>query len=101
MVAEAGEIVIEAVAPAETVKLLLVTGVSPEGEAGMFVLPEEKRRRVAEGAVPLPAPVPMSRVVVPCRVAVPELSATVTFRWAGRPDVELLPTLSWVLTTGC
>src|SRR2546426_420744 len=42
----------------------------------------------------------MSKVTVPTRVPVPEVSATVTFLLAASPTVELLPKLSWVLITG-
>ena len=63
-------------------------------------VPTESIRKLVNVAVPLPAAVPMSRVLVPWSGPVPLLRLTVTFRLLGKPNVELLPNESCALTTG-
>ena len=50
--------------------------------------------------MPLPAAVPMSSVVVPDNVPLPEERVTVTSLLAGKPAEEKLPNRSCVLSTG-
>src|SRR5688572_17399862 len=56
--------------------------------------------RLVKATVPLPAPVPISSILVPDKVPLPEVRLTVTNLLAGNPALEKLPKRSWVLSTG-
>ena len=89
-------------APGLTVKMLLRPEVKPLALAvSCLSAPRMSIRRSVKAAVPLPAPTPMSRVVVPWSGPVPELRVTVSGRLAGKPLLESLPKVSCDLTTGC
>ena len=64
-------------------------------------LPAALTVRPENVTVPLPAPVPMSRLAVPWSEPVPALSVSVTVLLAPIPTVESLPYASRVFTTGC
>ena len=64
-------------------------------------LPAVSIRKLLNVAIPLPAPVPRSRLVVPCNGPVPLVKLSATVRLDGKPLLESLPNASWLLTTGC
>src|SRR6185369_5251061 len=63
-------------------------------------LPAVSIWRSVKATVPLPAAEPISSVLVPDNVPLPEVSVTVTSLLAGNPAEEKLPNRSWVLSTG-
>ena len=72
-----------------TVKAALTSLVKPDALAvSCLPAPAESIRKLVNVAVPLPAAVPMSRVLVPWSGPVPLLRLTVTFRLLGKPYVE-------------
>src|SRR2546425_4387635 len=87
--------------PALTVKTPLTALTKPLALAVSWSLvPAASSRRLVKLAVPLPAAVPMSRLVAPCKAPAPLVRLTFTFRLAGKPTAELFPKASWLLTTG-
>src|ERR1044071_832293 len=85
-----------------TVKTLLKALLKPEALAvSCLLVPAASTRRSVKEAEPLPAAVPMSKVVVPCSGPVPEVKASVTGRLAGKPVLETFPNWSRVATMGC
>ena len=90
-----------AAGPGFTAKAALRPVFSPEALAvSCLLVPAESIRKSLNTAVPLPAAVPRSRVVVPWSGPVPVLKLTITGRLAGRPAVVTLPNWSWVWITG-
>ena len=84
-----------------TVKMLERALVRPAALASNCLLvPAESTRKSVKLIRPLPALVPMSRLVVPNRGPVPEARATVTLLLLGRPTTELFPKRSRVQRTG-
>src|SRR6266567_3743597 len=65
-----------------------------------LLVPAESISKSLQLTTPLPAPVPMSRLVVPKSGPVPLLRVNVTVRLAGKPLVESLPNWSRLRTTG-
>ena len=59
-----------------------------------LLLPAASMRKLLKLTVPLPALVPMSKVVVPCSGPVPLLKLKLTLRLAPTPVVLLLPKAS-------
>ena len=57
-------------------------------------VPAASISRLLNAAVPLPAAVPISAVVVPCKGPLPPLKAIATLRLAGRPEAERFPNAS-------
>src|SRR5207249_6419069 len=57
-------------------------------------------RKLLNVAIPFPAPVPISMLVVPCNGPVPEVRAKVRTLLAESPLTELLPNWSRLRTTG-
>jgi len=89
-------------APGFTVKKTLVALLNPLALAvSCLLVPTESMRRSVKATEPFPAAVPMSRVVVPWRVPVPLVRATVTLRFEGKPVAELFPNASRDLSEGC
>src|SRR5204863_2708812 len=90
-----------AAGPTLTVKAALTALGRPEPLA-VSTLPEptESMRKLVNRAVPLPAAVPMSKVLVPWSGPVPLLRLTVTGILAGKPAAVLLPNWSSVRTIG-
>ena len=75
-----------------TVNTLLTAFVSPVALAvSLLLVPATSIRKFVNTAVPLPAAVPRSNVVVPCRGPVPPVSVRLTFRLLGKPEIELFP----------
>lgn len=62
--------------------------------ANCLFAPAASIRRFVNDTVPLPAPLPMSRLVVPWSGPVPAAKLTVTFKLAGKPTIELFPKAS-------
>ena len=73
---------------------LLTPLVKPLALAVSCLLPTESMRRFVNETVPLPALVPMSRLVVPSIEPDPLDRLALTFRLAGKPTVESLPKVS-------
>ena len=75
-----------------TVNTLLTAFVSPVALAvNLLLVPARSIRKFVNAAVPLPAAVPKSDVVVPCKGPAPLVSVRLTFKLAGRPEIELFP----------
>ncbi len=74
-----------------TLKLVLTVLVRPVALAVSCLLPTTSISRLVKAAVPFPADVPMSRLVVPCSDPVPEESVRLTGTLDARPETELLP----------
>ncbi len=90
-----------AAAPALTVNTTLVALRKPLALAvSCLFVPAISISRSVNKTAPLPAPVPMLSVVVPCNGPVPESRLAVTLRLPGKPTVELFPNWSWELITG-
>src|SRR6266704_4499329 len=88
-------------APGLTLKKLLSALVKPLAVAlNCLLVPAESISKSLQLTTPLPAPVPMSRFVVPKSGPVPLARAKVTVRLAGKPLVESLPNWSRLRTTG-
>ena len=84
-----------------TLKKLLRPLVKPLAVAlNCLLVPAESISKSLQLTTPLPAPVPMSRLVVPKRRPVPLARVKVTVWLAGRPLVESLPNWSRLRTTG-
>ena len=84
-----------------TLNKLLSALVKPlELAVSCFALPARSICRLVNVTRPLPAFVPMSRLVSPNNAPVPELSVMVTSRLAGKPTAESLPNWSWLLSAG-
>src|SRR6266567_4165418 len=84
-----------------TLKKLLRPLVKPLVVAlNCLLVPAESISKSLQLTSPLPAPVPMSRLVVPKRKPVPLARVKVTVRLAGKPLVESLPNWSRLRTTG-
>src|ERR1044071_399605 len=89
-------------APALTPKLALTPLLIPLALAvSCLFAPTASISRSVNATTPLPALAPISRVVLPESGPLPALSVTATFKFAGRPTVELFPYWSWLATTGC
>ena len=90
-----------AAAPGLTLKKLLVPLAKPLALAVSCFAPSTSILKSVNAATPgVPAPLPMSTVVVPWSGPVPELKVTLSGRLAGRPLLELFPKLSCDCTTG-
>jgi hypothetical protein len=76
-------------------------GLPATADACSVFAPAESIDRPENAAVPFPAAVPTSIVVVPESVPVPDATEIVTFREAPSPTVEVFPKLSSVFKTGC
>src|SRR6266581_2478510 len=88
-------------APGPTLKKLLSALVNPLAVAlNCLLVPAESISKSLQLTTPLPAPVPMSRFVVPKSGPLPLLRVKVTVRLAGKPLVESLPNWSRLRTTG-
>ena len=75
-----------------TVKVLLAALLRPEALAvSCLFVPAASMRKLVNETVPLPAAVPMSSVVVPCKGSVPLTRLRLTLKLAGKPTVELFP----------
>src|SRR6266571_3257842 len=84
-----------------TLKKLLSALVNPLAVAlNCLFVPAESISKSVQLTTPLPAPVPMSRFVLPKSGPVPLLTVKVTVRLAGKPFVESLPNWSRLRTTG-
>ena len=84
-----------------TVNTLLTALLRPLALAvNCLLVPAASIRRSLKLAVPLPAPVPMSMLVVPWSGPVPPVRLTVRVRLPGRPTVDKLPKASWLWATG-
>src|SRR6266567_1343074 len=84
-----------------TLKKLLSALVNPLAVAlNCLLVPAESISKSVQLTTPLPAPVPMSRFVVPKSGPVPLVSVNVTVRLAGKPFVESLPNWSRLRTSG-
>src|SRR6266699_3024111 len=89
-------------APGLTLKKLLRPLVKPLVVAlNCLLVPAESISKSDQLTTPLPAPVPMSRLVVPKSGPAPLVSVKVTVWLAGKPLVESLPNWSRLRTTGC
>src|SRR5262245_3978565 len=85
-----------------TVKTLLSALVRPEALAvSCLLFPAVSISKLLKTTTPLPADVPMSRVVMPSKGPDPEVRDKVRDKDAGRPEAELLPKASWLTSTGC
>src|SRR6266566_3338398 len=85
-----------------TLKKLLRPLVKPLAVAlNCLLVPAESISKSLQLTTPLPAPVPMSRLVVPKSGPAPLARVKVTVRLAGKPLMESLPNWSRLLTTGC
>ena len=82
-------------------KLKLIALARPLAVAVNCLLPAKLIRKSVKLAVPLPAPVPRSRFVVPSSAPKPELKASETFKPFANPATELFPNVSCVTSAGC
>src|SRR6266567_2307194 len=88
-------------APGLTLNKLLSALVKPLAAAlNCLLVPAESISKSVQLTTPLPAPVPMSRLVVPKRGPVPLVTVKVTIWLGGSPLVESLPNWSRLRTTG-
>src|SRR6266404_9219625 len=84
-----------------TVNAALVASVNPAADAVICLLaPASVHSTVVNVAVPLPAAVPMSTLVVPRSEPEPEIRLRLRLRLRGRPTDDVLPYASCVATTG-